>query len=455
MISTILIPIGIIIFLKLNKFYQFLVLSLSALLPFSFGDFRSIPSLQFIEWLTLTTFLMLINELVPTNRVEKRLKTIKFKGIEIFIFAILLLITWTIVSFVNHEILSQSFRDTGKTGTTRIYFNIFNNILLFFTTIIFVTVYFEKIDFENFFNILLTIALVLGVLKLISYFIIDFQIPLLSGAFDYTGEYSSARQAQYGGKAYRFGGLSEVVIVGIPSLFACYLYNKRLNIPGLLLLLIFLFFSGGRTVMIGTVISVTVFSFLFLPKNLIYLILIGGLLYIFAAVFLPDSLLQGQTGRLTTFNAGHFMGQDAERAMKWKFYLVTFEKNPILGKGIVEYQGYIYTLYENLGQSTGEALLSGGHGAYISLLSTFGLGGIVYFVLMVFGGIYLSFRKIKQYLNIDVTKTAIAVFVFMILIIKSIDFITSGNGLNTVGILFFIVGLVTSLTVLQNRKDIK
>ena len=448
MISVIPVIIGIIIYLKLSKFYQFLVLSLSALLPLSFGDFRSIPSFQFIEWLTIITFLMLINELVPTHRVEKKLRIIKFKGIEIFIFAILILITWTIVSFVNHEILFQSFRTVDKTGTTRIHFNIFNDIILFFTTIIFVVVYFEKIDFEKFFRILLAISLILGVLRIISHFL-DFQIPLLAGAFDYGGEYGKFARAKYGGTAFRLGGLSEVVILGIPSLFALHLFRKKINFPAFLLLFLFLFLSGGRTVMIGSFISFIVFSFLFLPKNFIYLITIGGLFVILAAIFLPDSALKGQTGRLTTLNAGNFMGQDLERGMKWKFYLDTFEKNPIWGKGIVGYQGYIYTSHERLGLSTGEALLSGGHGSYFSLLSTFGLGGITYFIIMLFGGIILSFRKIKQHLNLNSGKTAIAVFTFMLLIIKAFDFITVLNGLG-IPILFYIVGLIASLTVLQN-----
>ena len=454
MISTILVPIGIIIFLKLNKFYQFLVLSISALLPFSFGKFMSIPSLFFLEWLTVVTFLMLINELVPTNRVEKRLKIIKFKGIGIFIFAILILITWTIVSFVNYEILFQSFRDTGKTGTTRIYFNIFNNILLFFTTIIFVVVYFEKIDFEKFFRILLAISLILGVLRIFSHFL-DFQIPLLSGAFNYGGEYEGgALKSQYGGTAFRLGGLSEVVILGIPSFFALYLFKKKVNFLFLILLLLFLFLSGGRTVMIGTFFSIIVFSFLFLPKNFIYIIFAGGLFFILASIFLPDSFLQGQTGRLTTLNAGNFMGQDASRGWKWMFYLDNFSKNPFWGRGISIYQEYIPPSDITSVEFVKYELVSGGHGSYFSLLSTFGLGGITYFIIMLFGGIVLSFRKIKQHLNLNPGKTAIAVFTFMLLLIKVFDFITALNGLG-VPILFYTVGLVTSLRVLQNRKDIK
>ena len=205
MISIILVLIGIAVFLKLNKFYQFTVLSISALLPFSFGDFRSIPSFLFVEWLTVVTFLMLINELNPLHSMEKRIKIIKFKGLEIFIFAIIILITWSIVSFVNYEILYKSYKMVdNKIGTTRMYFNIFNNVLLFFTTIIFVGVYFKELDFERFFRVLYIAPIIIGVLAYIA-FLRDINLPFLAGTFGYNEAYNKVMAAKYGGQAYRFG----------------------------------------------------------------------------------------------------------------------------------------------------------------------------------------------------------------------------------------------------------
>ncbi len=59
MISLILIPVSIFIFLKLKREHQFIIFSFAALYPFTFGDLRSIPDLLIIEWLTLVTFLSL------------------------------------------------------------------------------------------------------------------------------------------------------------------------------------------------------------------------------------------------------------------------------------------------------------------------------------------------------------------------------------------------------------
>ena len=167
------------------------------------------------------------------------------------------------------------------------------------------------------------------------------------------------------------------------------------------------------------------FPFSFFPRNFLYLIAAGGIFLILVSLFAPESVLQGQFGRLTSFDAGHFMGQDAWRGLAWQIYFENFNDSPILGKGIIPYKGFIYSSIEGAKEFATTILFSGGHGSYFSLLSTFGLGGITYFLIMVFGGIYLSFRKIKQFINLDLNKTAIAVFCFMLILIKAVDFITS------------------------------
>lgn len=455
MISIVLIIVSIIVFLKLNKFYQFTILALAVFLPFSYGDFRSIPSLLFVEWLTVIVFLMLINELIPLHSLEKKIHVIKFKGIEIFIFAILILLIWTVVSFVNYEILYQSYKYVeSRTGTTRLYFNIVNNVLLFFATIMFTVVYFEQIDFAKFFKFLYVTSIFVGVVAYLAY-VKDFNIPILAGTFGYNEAYNKVFAAKYGGQAYRLGGMAETVTLGIPALFAYYIIKKKISIVALVLLLFFVFISGGRTLMIGVIFAITFFSFVFLPRNFIYMIAATGLFIILGAIFLPQSVLQGQFGRLTSLNSGNFMGQDASRGLAWKIYLDNFSKHPIWGKGISEYEGFVFSALEGSAEFAKYQAFAGGHGSYLSLLSTFGIGGLTYFLIMIVGGLFLSFRKIKQYISTDITKTAIGVFGFMVLGIKAFDFITGGNGLSETQTLFYTVGLVASLTVLQNRKDLQ
>lgn len=448
MITLVPVIIGTIIFLKLNKFYQFTIFCIAALLPFSFGNFMSIPDLLIVEWLTIVVFLMLMNELVPLNSVEKKIGWIKFKGIEIFIFAILILITWTIVSYVNNEMVVRTYKEIDdKRGIFRLYFTIFNNVILFFTTLIFVAAYFEKIDFYRFFKVLLMLAVSLGILRIFSYFF-SFSMPFLAGTFGYDPN----AMRDYGGTAYRFGGLSEIAVLGVPALFANYVLRQKMNLLLLILLLVFVFLSGGRTIMVGVFLSIIIFSFLFLPKNFIYLITAGGLLFILLTIIAPEAVLTGQFSRLTTFDSGNFMGQDAWRALAWQLFLKNFYANPIWGKGIGISKDFFYSSFEGATEFAKQMLFTGGHGSYLSLLSTFGLGGISYFLIMIFGGIYLSYRKIQQHIRNDSFRTAIAVFCFMLLIIKAVDFITGGDGLSEATIIFFIVGFICSLTVLQNRK---
>ncbi|MBK7978539.1 MAG: O-antigen ligase family protein [Ignavibacteriae bacterium] len=449
MITTLLVPIGAVVFLSLNRFYQFTVLSLAALLPFSFGNFRSIPNFQFIEWMPILVFLLLINEFIIINKARSKEKRLNFNGLQIFIFSILILIIWAAISYFQNEVFTTYYTNMANTGKTRIYFTIINNIILYFSVSIFIVQYFEQIDFQKFFKTLLYIALFLGFLRIIAHFL-DFNIPFLSGAFDYGGEYGKYRKIQYGGTAYRLGGLSEVVIIGIPSLFAIYVSDKKINYFALLSLLFFLFLSGGRTVLIGTFVSIFIVSFFFFPRNFIYLIGVGALFVIAAAIFLPESVLQGQTGRLTTLDAGNFMGQDAFRGLAWKFYIETFLENPIFGKGINVYSGFIFSSVRNAEEFARDLLFAGGHGSYFSLLAIFGIGGITYFILFEFGAIILSFSKIKYFFDTNQTLTSISVFAFMMLIIKSVDFITAVNGIN-VPILFYLAGVISSVKIYQNK----
>lgn len=451
MMSLIIIPVFAIIYLRLSKFYQFVVLTFSSLLPFSLGDFRSIPNFQLIEWIPFVTLLILVNDLIPINRIEKNTKIIRFKGIGIFVFAMIILIIWTLVSYFGNEVLTKSIVSVNNAGTTRLYFNIFNNILLFFVVIIFVAVYFESINFEKFFKILLYGSLVLGFLRLASYFW-DFNLPFLTGEFVYGGEYSSPySKLKYGGTAYRLGGLTDVVSFGIPALFSYYLFKKKFNFMAMILLFFLLFLSGGRTVMVGVFFAVIVFSFFFFPRNFAYLI-VGGIVFIFIAiVIIPENVLQGQLGRFTIFNAQSSMGIDTGRALGWKLLWESFLSNPVWGKGIGHYDPSFYLGNSKYAEFVKQISFAGGHGSYLSLLSLYGLGGITYFLIMIVGGIALSIKKINEYVNLNLDKTAIAVFGFMILIIKMFDYITAKNGLD-VTIIFYSVGFLASLTVIKNKE---
>ena len=388
MVSLILIPISIVIFLRLNRNYQFIMFTMVALYPFSFGDLRSVPDLFVIEWLTIITFISLINQLVPVYSSSKRLKLVKYRGIEIFVFATIILAVWTMISFVNNEILSTVTVSGEAGGTRRTYFDIFNNILIFYTTIIFFATQYEKLDVEKILTVVLYSSVLIGIVRAAAFYL-RMKTPLLSGIFDY----NPASEIDLGTSAQRLLGLDFVAAIGISAQFALYIYKKKFKLVVLFILLIYLFLSGGRTAMIGVVISISIFSLLFLPKNFVYFIVSGGLLLLIAFAFLPEGFLQSKLTRLSTVEQAGFLGQDIWRGTAWYFFLKNFAAHPIIGKGIGNYSGFIYSTFPGTEGFVRHQMASGGHGSYISLLSTLGLGGILYFLIMILGGIILSLKK--------------------------------------------------------------
>lgn len=450
MISVIPVIIGAFIYIKLNKFSQFVVLSLASLLPISFGNFRSIPNFEIIEWLPLITFIMLINHIVPIGSKSRNRISINFRGVGIFLFALFILFVWTTVNYVDNEILSQTGKNVENIGSFRAYFGIYNNILLFFTTIIFAAVHYEEIDFERFFKFLLYAAIVLGFLRILFHFL-ELDFPFLSGRFNYGGEYGKHSKIKYGGKAFRFAGLGEVASIGLPALFSYFVFKKKFPFIELVLLLFLLFMSGGRTMMAGTIFAIVLFSFIFFPKNFIYLITIGGLFIVMAVIFLPD-VFQGQIGRFITFNSQDSLGIDEGRALGWKLLAESFWANPIWGRGFSHINSTFYLGGSKYAAFAKEIAFGGGHGAYLSVLGIFGIGGITYLLIMVWGGVIFAYNKINQYLSVDTSRTAIAVFAFMILLINGFNYITGTNGLNEPS-LFYSVGFLASLSVLQNIEN--
>jgi len=71
MISIALSLIFLIIFLTSKRNVQFYLFTLAVLFPFTFGNIKSIPNVQIIEWLNPVVFLIIINELIPIDRVKK------------------------------------------------------------------------------------------------------------------------------------------------------------------------------------------------------------------------------------------------------------------------------------------------------------------------------------------------------------------------------------------------
>jgi len=422
---------------------QFYLFTLAVFFPFTFGSIKSIPNVQIIEWLNPLVLLIIINEVVPINRVRQNQKHLSFRGLELFIFALLILITWTIISYINNQILAEKlFGGAIKTGIFRTYSNIFNSVLIFFNTAIFLKLYYQEINFEKWLNLIIYISLFIGFLR-ISSFVLKFDLPFFANLYNY----GKGTQI-YGGLAFRLGGLTEVAGFGIAALLAKHYLVKQINLYYLIIFVLFVFFSGGRTFLVGLSLAIFIYSIFFAQRYFVYSALLLILVAILFVILVPQEVLEGQIARMTAFKGG-IKNQSIERFKVYQLYIKNFINNPIFGKGIMPYTGFIDIRSKDVIEFVRAQQFSGGHGSYLSILSTFGIGGLFYLLVMVFGGIVLAFRKIKIYKNINETFTAILIFSFILLTIKSVIYITGGNGIRDTS-LFFLVGSVVAVRIIEN-----
>ncbi len=141
-------------------------------------------------------------------------------------------------------------------------------ICFFFLLLFFLLLRSMNILSLKLFKILLNVTIIIGIIRIFTFYF-QLKTPLLTGLF----QYNSGEMTEASGVSYRFSGLDYAATIGVPALFALYVYKKKLNLLFLLVLLAFVFLSGGRTIMIGVIIAIVIFSFLFLPKNFIYMTL--------------------------------------------------------------------------------------------------------------------------------------------------------------------------------------
>ncbi len=441
MISLAIILLFLFVFLHLKRETQFYIFSIIVFYPFTFGRLKSIPDLLIMEWLTPFFFLILINDLFPVNKaVVNRIK-ISYRGLEIFIVALIVLAIWTFQSYLTHEVLAENVQG----GTARFYYKIILNIMLFFTVIFFFIQHYEEFDIEKWLKLLITISVFLGVVRIVTYFL-DINIPLLAGTF----KYNPGAIRRFGGIAFRIGGLSRVTEVGLGALFALNYLTGRNRLMLIITFFIFVFMSGGRTLMMGSVAAVMVYSMFFFKKNIFYFLVVTGLAIILLLIFAPEKFIEGQLARITAFSGG-LQQQSKERYTAWMLQYRNFLNNPFWGIGVTPYEGFIHvTNPKFLDRIRAMLSLGGGHGSYISILGTFGVGGIFYLLTMTLGGIILAFRKVKLYMEEDAFLSALAIFVMINLIIKSIYYTTAFNGVSDSS-LFLVVGIIASVRVIENK----
>lgn len=446
MISLIFISIGIFIYLHLSRFTQFCIITVVTFLPFTLGDIGSIENFLVVRWLAPVFFLISLNDVFATN-IMKRTHPFSLRGAELFVFAIMILLVWAVYSYIRNPVLGKTLGGGDEIrGGLSLYYGLFINILLFFSIILFLLANLEKIDFNKWLNVLIIFSLATGIIRVATYFL-GISTPLLAGAFNYGGVYS-----QYGSTAYRIGGLTEVAWLGLSAILAKSYLTNKLNFSFLIIFLFFMIISGGRTILIGISIALMLYTLFFNKSLLKYSAILAVGLVVFSILFVPKEYFVGQIERITNFEGG-IQKQDPSRTQYYVKSIENFKNNPVFGKGIALSNDFIYNNNKKVSEFVREQLFSGGHGSYISLLSTFGAGGLLYFLIMVFGGIIVSFKTAREQISSDNDFIIIPIFTLIFLIITSVYSITSNNGFSD-PTMFFSVALLASNKIFLNQNKI-
>ncbi len=352
--------------------------------------------------------------------------------LKLFYFAISLLIFSAFISFAKQPVGSEKlFGAQEGQGGISIYTEIAINCLIFFTLIRYVRL--VNIDFYELFKILLLFSLIVGYFRLAGVYY-GFDVPFVYGRFRYGDDFSYSLQA------HRIGGLEQAAIYGIVSLLVILNYSKY-NFKYIIAFSLFIFLqinSGGRTSFFVLLIIIITYLTLFMKKKLNLFIGITAAVLIFL-LLVPQDLLNSQFSRILSIEGG-IQGQDNWRSTAYFYYLQNFLTNPIFGTGI---QSAVYLGSDSLGDFLSSQLRGGGHGAYVSILSTFGLVGLTYLLIFVFGGIIVSWKELQLKLFTKNEKLMI-LFIFLMLISNSITYYTGYNGYND-STLFCFTGLLVGI----------
>ena len=405
-----------IIFIFSSIKHKFLLFSFAAFIPFSFHE-----KLTGVELLApVLCFLLLIDLLVNKRKLLSKKAFIWF-------FAIGIISTWAFVNFARNPVMGMFFFGSGLTSTgIRFYYNVFVGIAVFFSSYWFIQN--KNIDAKKLFLFLIAAALLLGFLKTFSYFA-GVNIPLLNKFYKFS---SVNVEKSY----FRIQGLSRLVILAIPLLLSVSYRDKftKLRILLLLIFILLLLLSGARTMFAATMLSIFIFIAFIRKTDLLPFILLITLVSASYMLIIPQIQLPGHLQRMT----GVTEAVDEQARFRFKAYEAyynEFLKSPIFGKGV----GYTGTEYNFVSGN----LIHGGHGAYLSVLAIYGIGGLVYFCLLVFGTLYHSYKLFKVYKNHH-EYALWTLFAFLYLVIRSINLLPAGNGITEYDI-WYLAGIIAGI----------
>ncbi|MBN1830537.1 MAG: O-antigen ligase family protein [Deltaproteobacteria bacterium] len=355
-----------------------------------------------------------------------------------FIFAFCLLLLCLVIGYAKNtfSVFSINLGDHESKMVGLSYLTTFTGIMVFLSASWYFSIaFFDENRLLRFFII---IATVLALFKFTG---------LASILFDtsFNQPYITASGAK------RMGGFDNLVWLAVPALMAY--TSQRVNTLRIFLIVVYLVFgimSGGRALFFGIVFATIIYLSLFYKKYSARLVLAGGIIILTMALMAQFVSLPTQIRRisgLTMIEEGGFAQQDPGRAVTFSYFWNIFLDNPLFGKGIGIYNE---RMPERL-SFINEQLISGGHGAYLSILAIFGIVGAVFLALILFGTVYKSYRIILMN-SLDEEPVAYkktAIFIFLYSLVAVFYYVFGFSGFQDLK-LYFVIGMLVG--ILEKRE---
>lgn len=422
----------------LSKNIRIIILFLAVFFPLAFGDLGPVEEFLWIEWMAPLFLIFVLYSIIT-----KQSSFVIGKG-NLFFIALLFLILATVINYVKNPVTSHElFGASESQSGIRSYYTIFIGVCLFI--IGYWLLLNDYVNFQTILILFIWISLAAGILRVFSYFL-DFDTPLFYSEFHY-----APPPTEYGGSiAHRIGGLDRVTWIGLPAVFAYY-HKKQWSVGAIFLVITFfilMFLGGGRAIFLGIGFAAVVY-FAWLHKQriglMLFLVMLLFVVFRAATSILP---VPDQFNRIFSYEGG-LIQQSLPRSYLFNYYIESFLSSPMWGKGI----GYaeVGVQGEYLSKFVTTNLMIGGHGAYLSIVAIFGLCGVFFLFVFLFGSIFYHLGYLKMAATTNAPAHCdLSLFILLSLLIRTAIYVVSWSGFNDLS-LYLLAGLTAALFT-QTRR---
>jgi len=438
-----IIVVGVVVFTKLRIDTKIILFCISVLFPLGSGTAFGSIEIFLYHLMVPLILLSFATKKIPIGY-KKMHPIAMIAGIGVFV-----LLIGLFISYLRNPVIARSLGGGEGTG-----YGIRSYLASIMCVIIYLISYTtgrnNLIKGEKLLKALLITALVIGFLRILTYFGMV-EIPILRGSLRYL--FYEGSLVDFTEHSRRIGGLD--IVAGITVLSSFLLWDakksKYLAFIGFAAGIVFIVLGGGRAAFLGISFALLLGLIRRGPKVLLRVIIPTVLAYFIMTQTTfggTRSVIESQQQRLFMYE--QVFERQATRIESYTGLLDAWRENPVFGKGItptVEGSAGIVDI--------------GGHGSYFSLVGLFGLFGLTFVLATIayplFKGIRLLFRR-STFSYERVNKFLLARFTTLFFVFYAFILSIGGSGYAD-PVLFFIAGFLVALIeqseIEGSRKSMK